>query len=129
MSPLRPCIGLPFSVWVSVSVQLGKEPLDLSLGTLQNSPDLPDYVLKVLELALVRGDDFLTVPLARIGAVVMVEEVVLPHGTHVSTYALAHFHSKLLQGDTLPFRCDLDDTGVDWMLAVIVGDMKLNMGA
>ena len=115
-------------VGVAVVDQLREEPLDVGLGAVQHGPDPAHGVLEVVEVALVGGDRALPVPLVDVGAVVVVEEVVLAHGPHVGAQPLARAHAELPQGHALPLRRGLHDLCVDRVHAVVVGDVELRPG-
>jgi hypothetical protein len=60
---------------------------------------------------------------------VVIEEVVFAHCTHIGADALAQFAFELLQRDSFPFRGGLDNLSIEWMLVAIVGDVKLDRRA
>ena len=82
-----------------------------------------------LQVALLGGDHALPVPLVHVGAVVVVEEVVLADGAHVGADALAGLAVELLQRHPLPLGGGLHDLGVDGVLVAIVGDVELDGSA
>ena len=79
------------------------------LGPGDDLPDLPDDHLEEFEVPVFGGDDALPVPLVDVGAVVMVEEVVLADRAHVGVDAFADVAAVLLQGEPLPLRRRLHD--------------------
>jgi hypothetical protein len=64
-----------------------------------------------------------------VGAVIVVEEVVLAHGAHVGAQLFTHLAVKLLQSDPFPLGGSLDDLRVDGMLIPIVRDVELDWRA
>ena len=104
--------------------QLGEELVDVGLGATQDAPDRAHGLLEVFEVALLGRDDPFPVPLVDVHAVVVVEEVVLAHGTHVGAQTLAGIHAELLERDPLPFGGRLDNLRVDRMLIVVVADVE-----
>ena len=72
--------------------------------------------LRNCQVALVRRDDPLPVPLVHVRRVVVVEEVVLAHRAHVGHQPLAHLHPELLQRHPLPLRRRLHDLRLDRMI-------------
>ena len=82
-----------------------------------------------LKVALLGGDDALPVPLVNVGAVIVIEEVVLADGAHVGADAFAELAVELLQGDPFPLGGGLDDLRIDGMLVAVVGDVELNRSA
>ena len=89
-------------------------------------PDLADNRLQELQVALLGSDDALPVPLIDVGGMVVIQEIVLAHGTHVGADALANFAIELLESDPLPLGRGLHDLRVDGMQVAIVRDMELN---
>jgi hypothetical protein len=62
---------------------------------LQDLPDSLHGLRQVRERALLRRDRLLPVPLVDVRRVIVVEEVVLPHRSHVGQEALARLHPEL----------------------------------
>src|SRR3989304_4556460 len=101
-------------------LQLRIELLGVRLGPFQNLPNPSHSVLQIVQVALLSCDRLLPVPLVHVHAVVMVEEVVLSHGTHICANTFANVHSELLQRHPFPFCGSLYDLGIDWVLVVVV---------
>ena len=109
--------------------QLREDLLHVPLGADDDLPDLADHSFQEAQIALVRRDYALPVPLVHVGAVVVVEEVVLAHGAHVGADAFAGLAVELLQRHPLPLGSGLHHLGVDGVLVAIVGDVELDRGA
>ncbi|MBA7633516.1 hypothetical protein ES703_41084 [subsurface metagenome] len=73
-----------------------------------------------LKVALLGCYRQLPVPLVDVGAVVVVEEVVLAHGAHIGEQSLADVHSELLEGESLPLCSGLNDLGIDGVLVAVI---------
>ena len=112
-------------VGVVAGLQLREQLLDVRSAPLSTF-QIFDDVLQEVEVALVGGDHALPVPLVHVGAVVVIEEVVLADGAHVGAQALARLHAELLQRHALPLGGRLDHLGVDRVLVVVVGDVELD---
>src|SRR5271169_6901242 len=86
-----------------------REELDgIALGFDQNFPDFIDNFLQEVEVALFGRNDALPVPLIDIDTVVVVEEVIFPHGTHVSAESFALAHAEVAESGSLPYGGGLD---------------------
>ena len=111
-------------------VDEGRElPLQVRLGAAQHRPDAAHGLLQGLQGAVLGGDGALPVPLVDVGAVVVVEEVVLAHRSHVGAQAGARAHPELAQRHALPLGGGLHDLGVDGVDPVVVGDVERHRGA
>ena len=61
-----------------------------------------------------------------VGAVIMVQEVVLPYSAHVGAQSFPEVHPELFQGPSLPLCRSLNYLGLDRMLVVIIRDVELD---
>jgi len=100
--------------------------VDVRLRSLDDSPDPLHRVRQEVQSALFRRDRLLPVPLVDVGAVVVVEEVVLAHGPHVGEEPFSGLHAELLERGSLPLGGRLNHLGVDRVLAVVVRDAELD---
>src|SRR5262249_58624895 len=64
-----------------------------------NFPDFADDCLEEIEIALLGNDHALPIPLVDISRVIVIQEIVFPHGLHIGADALAQLALKLLQSD------------------------------
>src|SRR5208337_422612 len=103
--------------------QLREDLLHAALGADDDLPDFADDSFQEAQIALVGGNYPLPVPLINVGAVIVVEEVILAYGAHVGADAFAGLAVELPKGQPLPLGCGLYDLGVDGMLVAIVGDV------
>ena len=94
------------------------------LRRLERPPDPAHGLGEVLERAVLRPDRFLPVPLVDIRTVIVIEEVVLPHGPHVGEDPFARRAPELPKSEPLPFRRCLHDLGVERMRVVVVCDVE-----
>ncbi len=113
-------------VRVAGVLQLGVETLDVLLRTGDDLPDAADGVLEVVQVPVLDRDGLLPVPLVHVGAVVMVEKVVLPDRAHVGEKPLTGLKVELLQRHPLPLRRGLNDLSFDRVEIAIVRDAELN---
>ena len=111
-------------IGISCVAQLGEHLLCKAFRAHQHSPGTSDNFLQKGQVALFGSYDALPVPLVDVGAVVMVQEVVLADGAHVGAHALVHLAPELLERHALPLGGRLHDLRIDGVLIVIVGNME-----
>ena len=116
-------------VGVLIILKLRKELLGMKIGSPDDLPEFSDYLLQIVEGALVFGYDLLPIPLVHVTAVVVIKEIILADSTHVGQNTLPNLHPELLQGPTFPLGGGLHHLSVDGVLVVIIGDMELDGGS
>src|SRR5512147_1354463 len=99
------------------------------LSAFNNFPDTLNGLCQVFQITLVSPDGLLPIPLVHVSTMIVIKEIILAYCTHVCDETLTRLHAKLLQRYSFPFGGSLDNLGVDWMLVVIVRDVKLNGSA
>ena len=70
-----------------------------------------NHICQGVEVSLISGYDTFPVPLINIGAVIVVQEIVLSYGTHVRADAFAFLTQELLEGKAFPFGGCLNNLG------------------
>ena len=106
--------------------QFREQFLGVLLSVHDHFPDFSDDVLKEFHVPFRRQDHPLPIPLIDVGAVIMIEEVVLAHGAHVGAQTVACVHVELFQRHSLPLRGRLNDLRVHGMDIVVVRDVELD---
>src|ERR1035437_1023359 len=96
------------------------------LSTFKHFPDLFNYSRQKLQVSLIFGDNLFPVPLIHIGAMIMIEEIVSAHSTHISIQSFANIKSELFQCHPFPFGFCLYNLGFDGMLVIIVLNVELD---
>src|ERR1017187_6686968 len=76
-------------VGIARVLELGEQFLDVLFGAGEDLPDAIDDQLEEVEVALVGSDGALPIPLIDVGAVVVVEEIILADGAHIGAEAFA----------------------------------------
>ena len=123
-------VGEPFrEVGVTVVAQFGEKRLGVKIGFDDYLPEFADDFFQEIEVALFRGQNAFPVPLIDIGAMIVVEEIILAHSAHVGAQAFSDAHAEFLQRNPLPFRGGLHDLGIDRVLVVVVCDVELDGSA
>src|ERR1039458_9076228 len=116
-------------VGIARVLELGEQFLDVLFGAGENLPDTIDDQLEEVEVALVGSDGSLPIPLIDVGAVVVVEEIVLADGAHIGAEAFALLHAEALEGDAFPLGGGLNHLGVEGVHVAVVRNVELDGGA
>src|ERR1039458_9676098 len=116
-------------VGIARVLELGKQFLDVLFGAGEDLPDAIDDQFEEVEVALVGSDGALPIPLIDVGAVVVVEEIILADGAHIGAEAFALLHAEALEGDAFPLGGGLNHLGVDGVHVAVVRNVELDRSA
>ena len=117
-------------VGIFIRLQLRVHLLHKTLSPLKHLPYLLNHLGKKVQIALLRRDHSLPIPLVDIGAVIVIQEVVLAHRPHIRIQAFAHLHAELFEGHAFPLGGRLHHLGADGLVqAEAAGKFDRRTGA